>query len=463
MRVLLLSPSQRTVYGRLNPPYAPLGLLQLGSCLESRGHEVLFVDAALYPKRVEPVLTRARPDLVCITSVTPTFPGALSLARVARRESKATVVMGGPHVSFLPEEALEDGCVDFVVRGEGEETLDELVSSIEGGDPSGVKGISYKTESGIVHTERRGYLEGLDRLPFPDWSLVQHPGAYVPPEARTGRVFTIMTSRGCPYDCSFCVSSKLFGRKVRRRSVASVLKEIESLVRRERAKEIHFADDCFSSDRKWVLEFCDSVKSSGLKMSFSFMNGLRADEVDEELLSALKRIGVRTVGFGVESASQDLLDRSGKRLSLSSVREAFQISKKLGLNTWGFFIIGFREETLERALATFNLALELDPDFAKFFPLVPYPGSQTYESLVEGDRLRLTDWTRYGLYGRSVPSLCELGSEELRSLVSVFYRRFYLRPGKLVRRLLKVKSLNGLWLSLRMLPFILERSGGWVV
>ncbi len=458
MRVLLLSPSQRTVYGRLKPPYAPLGLLQLGSCLKRSGHEVLLVDAALYPRRVEPVLRATKPDLVCITSVTPTFPEALSLAHVVRRESKAVVVMGGPHVSFLPEEPLEAGCVDFVVRGEGEETLVELVRSIEGGDPSRVKGISYRSGSGISHTEKREYLEELDGLPFPDWTLVEHPGAYLPPEARTRRVYSLMASRGCPYDCFFCVSSRLFGRKVRRRSVASVFDEIESLVSEEGAAEIHFADDCFTSDKRWVLEFCGLIRSSGLKVSFSFMNGLRADEVDEELLSALKRIGLRTVGFGVESASQDLLDRSGKRLSLSSVREAFRISKKLGLNTWGFFIIGFPRETPQKALATFKLALELDPDFAKFFPLVPYPGSRAYESLARNGRLELTDWSRYGLYGGPVPSLSELDSREIASLVSGFYRRFYLRPRKLVQRLLKTKSANGLWLNLRMLPFILERS-----
>lgn len=456
MRVLLLSPEQRNVYGRLKPPYPSLGLLQLGACLK-KDHDVKFRDVALYPRELESTLVKMKPDLVCITSVTPTYPRALELAALTRSVCDSQVVMGGPHVSILPQDPLKTGLVDFVVVGEGEVTLTELTESLIGGDPSSVKGL-WMLRGGQPHaTGRREPREDLDSLPFPDWSLIKRPEAYVPPEALTGKVFTVITSRGCPFDCSFCVSSKLLGRKVRRRSVRNVIDEIELLVRRMGAKEIHFADDCFTSDRTWVLEFCETLRTAGLGVAISFMNGLRADQVDEEILVSLKEAGVRTLGFGVETGDEELMARSGKRLSLSAVGRAFKASRRLGFNTWGFFILGFPEETREQALCTLGLSLKLDPDFAKFFPLVPYPGSRVFEEMQKRGMLDGVEWTDYSLYSKSVPTLSKMDSREIACLVSHSYRKFYLRPGKLASRLFRVRSRHELWLSLRMLVFLVDR------
>jgi radical SAM superfamily enzyme YgiQ (UPF0313 family) len=312
----------------------------------------------------------------------------------------------------------------------------------------------------MIHTGNRTLIENLDSLPFSDWSLIENQAGYVPPEARCAKVFTVMTSRGCPFDCSFCVSSKLFGRKVRKRSVKNVVAEIEQLVHKNGAKEIHFADDCFTSDRKWVLDFCDSLRRSKLLLNLSFMNGLRADQVDEELLLVLKGAGVRTLGFGVETSDSGLMKESGKNLSPGAVAEAFRISKKLGLNTWGFFVIGFPGETREQALNTFDLALKLGPDFAKFFPLVPYPGSRVFAEMKRAGRLEGPDWAGFGLYSESVPTLSAMSPEEIADLISAFYRKFYLRPGKLLGRLLKIRSASELRLNLRSFLFLAERFAG---
>ncbi|TET45084.1 radical SAM protein [candidate division TA06 bacterium] len=460
MKILLLSPPQQNIYGRFGPPYAPLGLLQIGACLRAAVHDVEFLDMALYPGEFRARLKSFRPEMVCITSVTPTFPSALEIARVVKSESSAHVVFGGPHVSILPEEPLKTGKVDFVVVGEGEETVVELAQAIRGGDPCQVTGLCMRSNGETFLTGRRRPIEKLDTLPFPDWTLIRHIGAYAPPEAYSRRVFTIMTSRGCPFDCSFCVSSKLFGKKIRRRSVQNVLAEMVSLVRNQEAAEIHFADDCFTSNRKWVLDFCDAVEREKLRINLSFMNGLRADEVDEEVLAALKNAGVRTVGFGVETGNKSLMEKSGKRLSLDAVEKAFEISRKMGLNTWGFFIIGFPKETRKQALATFALARRLDPDFAKFFPLVPYPGSEVFEEMEDAGLLGCHDWASYGLYSGYVPTLSQMSSTEVADLVRTFYKKFYLRPRKFFLRLLRVRSVVELWLNLRMVLFLGRRFVG---
>jgi len=457
MRVLLLSPPQKNVYGRVGPPYPPLGLLQIGACLKKKGHDVRFLDVALYPREVEPALRDSRPDLVCITSVTPTYPAALELAGLTRRICRAVVVMGGPHVSVLAGESLESGLIDYVVVGEGEETVVELTAALEGGDPSTVKGICTVLNGRPACTGERGPIHDLDVLPFPDWSLIRHNAAYAPPEALNGRVFTVITSRGCPFDCSFCASSRLFGRKIRRRSVRNVMEEIELLVREKGAEEIHFADDCFTADRTWILELTRELKAAKLGTSFSFMNGLRADQVDAEVLKALKDAGVRTLGFGVETGNRLLMERSGKRLSAGQVEAAFSMSRKDGFNTWGFFIVGFPGETEEQARSTLDLSLKLDPDFAKFFPLVPFPGSRIFEEMRKKGMLGHPDWAELNLYSKNVPTLAHMDSEQIARVISRFYRRFYLRPGKFLSRLVRIRSPREFWLHLRMLVFLVDR------
>jgi anaerobic magnesium-protoporphyrin IX monomethyl ester cyclase len=457
MRVLLLSPPQKNVYGRLGPPYPPLGLLQIGACLKKDGHDVRFVDAALYPREVEPALMETRPDLVCITSVTPTYPGALELAETSRNVCRAAIAMGGPHVSILPQEPLKMGMVDFAVVGEGEETVTELVAALEGGDPARVRGVWSVEEGSPQYAGEREPIKNLDLLPFPDWGLIREITAYAPPEALASRVFTIIASRGCPFDCSFCVSGRLFGRRIRRRSVRSVIDEIEVLVRERGAEEIHFADDCFTSDRRWVLNFCTEIRAAGLKMPLSFMNGLRADQVDGEVLGALKMAGARTLGFGVETGDRLLMEQTGKNLSLEDVEAAFRMSKEVGFNTWGFFIVGFPGETQEQARSTLDLSLKLDPDFAKFFPLVPFPGTRLFEMMEREGMLREPEWSEYNLYSKNVPTMSAMSSVQISRILSHFYRRFYLRPGKLLSRVSRIRSLRELWLNLRMVAFLIER------
>ncbi len=453
MRVLLVNPTQQNIYGRgIPPPYPPLGLLYIASSLEEAGSEVQFLDwdvdgtsAPLFRSR----LREYEPQLVGITSTTPQVGAAFSIASMVKEVSGASVALGGAHASALPEEAISNEAIDFVVVGEGEEAVKELVLGLERRNFQGIAGLWYK-ENGRVRANRpRGPVGNLDALPFPARHLLRNRWRYSPPEALSPRWISLITSRGCPFGCTFCAAPELFGRRTRRRSVRGVVSEIREAVETFGAREIHIADDCFTSHREWVLDFCRALRELGGKLSLYFMNGLRADQVDYELLHSLKAVGLRNVGFGVESGSEEVLGRSKKGLSLEKVRESYRVSKSLGLSTWGFFIIGLPGETSETAEETIEFALAVDPDYAKFFFLVPYPGTEIWDELCEGGLITDHEYSNYGLYSRPVFRLPTMDQGEMERLLRRAYRRFYLRPKKILRHLVTLRSPTAVKLKLR--------------
>lgn len=453
MRILLVNPTQQNVYGRgIPPPYPPLGLLYLASSLEAAGSEVQVLDWDVDVASAAPFcrhLRESKPELVGITSTTPQIDAAFSIGRMVKEVCGSKVVLGGAHPSALPEETVSDESVDFVVVGEGEETLRDLAEGLARQDLEGIQGLWHKEDGSPRANRPRKSLPNLDGLPFPARHLLRNRNRYSPPEALSPRWISLIASRGCPHLCSFCATPRLFGRQIRRRSVGNVVSEIEQEVERFGTREVHIADDCFTSDRRWVLEFCTAVRESGLKLSFYFMNGLRADQVDREMLSSLKDIGLKNVGFGVESGSNDVLRRSGKELNLETVRESFSLAKSLGLSTWGFFILGLPGETRETVERTIGFALSVDPHYAKFFFLVPFPGTDVWGELEEDGLITDHKYSNYGLYSRPVFRLPSMSEKEMEDSLRRAYRRFYLRPTKAIRHLLTANSLVGLRLKLK--------------
>lgn len=458
MRVLLVNPTQQNVYGKgVAPPYPPLGLLYVASSLEHSGCQVQVLDwdaDIASPTVLYRFLADYRPELVGITSTTPQIGSALALASMVKEMSGAWVVLGGAHPSALPGEVLSHQPVDFVVVGEGEQTASELVRGLQRGDLEEIDGLWYKEGGEVRANPPRSLRRDLDGLAFPAHHLLKSRRKYSPPEALSSRWVSLITSRGCPHGCSFCATPGLLGKTVRRRTVEDVLTEIEEEIERFGVHEVHIADDCFTSDRKWVLALCRALKDLSKELSLYLMNGLRADQVDHELLSSLKEVGLKNVGFGVESGSEQILRRCRKGLSLEKVRESFALSKSLGLSTWGFFILGLPGETQQTAQQTIDFALSVDPDYAKFFFLVPYPGTEVWDELSEGGLITDREFSHYGLYSRPVFRLPTMNEQEMERLLYRAYREFYLRPKKIARHLLSVRSLTGMRLKLRGALFL---------
>jgi anaerobic magnesium-protoporphyrin IX monomethyl ester cyclase len=453
MKVLLVSPESRTWSSR---KHIPLGLGYLGAVLEQEGHEVQLWDAAVETETLEELLDRERFDLVGITSVTPLIYEAWEAARCARERGLVTI-LGGPHPTLMPGESLERPEVDLVVRGEAEETIISVVRQLEkdqGEIESGsgarcfpsagwteIAGLSFRTEAGeIVHNPPRRPPTDLDSLPFPAHHLYKIE-SYTNLQPRTdgldprARAYTIITSRGCPYQCIYC-SKAVTGKTWRPRSPENVIEEWRKLVVDLRATEIGVTDDVMTLDLERAKRICRLIVDEGLNtVPWITIHGIRADNTDLELFRLMKAAGCRRVGFGVESGNQRVLDIMKKGQTIDDVRLAFRNAREAGLQTIGFFIFGLPGDDEQSMEDTIRLALELDPDLANFMIAAPFPGTELYQMVLEQGELFYQDWRDFAIHDEKARfAIGDLTAELVERKWHEAYRRFYLRPGRLVRK-----------------------------
>jgi len=461
MRILLVSPSQENVYGPgVRPPYPPLGLLYVGAVLLREGHNVELIDFDIDCSNEDDFLKKVKlckPEIVGFTTVTPTFQSSLKLARKIKRLYNPFVVFGGPHPSAIPDEIIKNKNIDGIIIGEGEETISEFVKHKTKGETVPVCGMIQKQGKKLLKGDVRPFIENLDELPFPAWQLLKHKEKYSPPDALRLPVATVLTSRGCPYKCTFCQAPKLWGRKIRRRSVENVMEEIHLLTEKYGIKEIHFADDDFSHNKEWTLNILDAMKRENIQVRFSFMNGLRITNIDEEILTGMKNTGFINIGFGIESGSQRILNRVKKGLRICEVKEKMKLAKRMGFKTWAFFILGLPGESPSTIKETIDFSLSLDLDFAKFFYLVPFPATEIYEEFRSKGFLRTNDFSKYGLYNEPVYEFPQLTRNEIKRALVLAYLRFYLRPQKMLSILFKIRSITELKLNFRAVLFLLRK------
>ena len=442
MRVLLINPSQGNVYGVPIPQaYPPLGLLYIGAVLEENKHEVRLIDMdneSTEKDEFKKMFMDFNPDLVGITGTTSTINNALKVAKNIKGMSKVPIVLGGIHATIAPKKTLESEYVDIVAVGEAEDTIRELVENLD--DLEKVKGIWFKKEDKIIANEPRGLIHDLDTIPFPARHLLKNPEAYAPPDALHKPVASIMTTRGCFGQCTYCCTKQIFGLKIRARSVENILEEIDRCIKEYGVKEIHFMDDNFVFNKKRVLEFCEELKKRKYDIYFEFANGLRADNVDRDILQALKDIGVVNLGFGVESGNQQILDNIKKGIKKERVVKAFKLAKEFGFQTWGFFMFGLPGETKKTMQDTIDFAIELDPDFAKFLILKPYPGSEVFNQLNEKNLIFNYNYSNYGVYTGPVHRLPDVSADTIQKYQQKANRAFYLRPGKVLQHIKRIKT-----------------------
>jgi len=450
-KILLVSPSKFEVYGKMAPPdYLPLGIAYLGAVLENAGHAVDIIDIdadGINDAMFVDSLGKGY-DIVGFSITTPTFQNAQKLAELVKRNSKSTTVMGGIHATILPGDCLRGGHVDYVVRGEGERTILEFVDALAGKMKlEDVRGLSYMRDGARVDTPNRELIENLDEIPFPARHLFRQQ-KYTYPDALLSPSMPILSSRGCPHGCTYCATKILFSRRARLRSAKNLVDEIEQLILRYGLREVHFWDDNYTCNRKRVFEIRDEIKRRGIKINIVFASGLRVDQVDREILECLKDMGTYSMAFGVESGNQAVLDHVKKGTTLRQIEEAFSLAKEVGFETWGFFILGLPGDTPQSIRDTIEFAKKIDPDVAKFHILKPYPGTEAYEELRENGFLLSTDYAKYGIHTPPVHRLSEVTADELMSWQKRAYRKFYLRPGKIFKHLMRMKSWNRIKLNL---------------
>ena len=425
----------------------PLGLGYLSSFLRAKGYETQIIDALnldCSPQRIAELCEGA--DIVAINCLSSYFLETIELSKILK-EQGFTIVIGGAHATALPELTLKETHADYLIVGEGELSLSQLVECIKNNKP--VDDIPGVMTDVAKKTIKSPLIENLDALPFPDWRQID-PRAYKKAPhgglVKSFPVAPIISSRGCPFECTFCASPFLSDRKIRFRSPENVVDEIEYLVNKFDVKEIHFEDDNLTLNRKHVEGICELLLRRNIKVNWATPNGVRVDTMDLELLKLMKKSGCYFIAFGVESGNQDILNRVKKRTSLEMVEKAVKLAKKTGIITQGFFIFGLPGETEQTIRETIKYARKLPLDKAQFLILDVLPGSQLWNEKINS---QLTNWSHKSYQEATwVPE--GLTREKLNLSPGYAFRSFFFRP-KQILFVLK-------YFKFSQIPFIIKRA-----
>jgi radical SAM superfamily enzyme YgiQ (UPF0313 family) len=360
-----------------------LGTVLLGTILQRLGYEVKVVieDVSAPDYRT----LDFHPDLVGISSISSTAPRAYELADFYRGQG-IPVVLGGAHCTFLPREGLEHA--DFVICGEGEEPLTELVTALnQGGDYTGIQNLCFQEGDAIRQNPWRPLVADLDSLPIPDYGLIHGW------KAGSGKgVVSIATSRGCPFNCSFCSVILLFGRKYRTNSVDRVMEEI----RRNglQGHHIFFCDDNFCADRKRTKELCERILAEGLKIEWSAQVRVESAK-DHELLDLMARSGCYVVFVGLESINPATLKAYNKSQTVEGIKECVVNFHRHGIKVHGMFVFGSEEDHYQVIRDTVKVSRQLDLDSLQYLILTPVPGTPFYQEMEAQNRIICRDWQQY--------------------------------------------------------------------
>ncbi|MHA2282349.1 MAG: B12-binding domain-containing radical SAM protein [Promethearchaeota archaeon] len=348
----------------------PLGLLYIASILRNQGVEVSFID--LNGEKDLSICEQGKDaDIIGIASTTPLFGRARKvLDYLRKRNTRAMYVVGGPHATVCTEDALDSG-FDIAVLGEGEVTVSELISAWRAGDPYSARGIAYKKNGQLHLNERPPFIEDLDMIPFP-WREKVNYSLY--------RAIGVMASRGCPYRCAFCkpTQDKLFGARIRKRSVKNVVDEIEQCFRMIGKRKITFKDDTLTLyPRDWFEEFYEELCSRKLGVKWQCNSSIRS--LTFEKLKAMKKAGCIQVCMGIESGSQKILDFYKKSQTPEEVIQVFNWCHKLNLRPYTFLMVGAPMETVEDLEKTYQLVRKVKPFNGHLCTLTPLPGTGVHE------------------------------------------------------------------------------------
>lgn len=380
----------KTVTGRFSSYEAPLGLAYVAGSMEAANIEIELLDTvglSLSGPEIEDAIGRSTPDLVGITTLTSTLYSAIELAKISKSlHPKVPVVFGG-HGAFMIERKIIENVkeVDIVAMGEGEETSVDLANAVKDGRSlKEVDGITFRTESGeAVATSPRGMIKDLDALPLPARHLLPMEKYIVEymPKVLGKEMFKgtpLISSRGCPFLCVFCAASKFYGHNWRPRSPENVIKEISHLQEQYGNMGLNgfsFSDDNFTQDENRVIKICELMKENGLS-NLRWACESRIDAVNPELYSKMYEAGCRFVAFGIESGNEQVLRRIRKGIKKEMVRNAVKTAKKVGMKTWGYFLLGLPGDTEETMMETLDFADELDLDAPVFHAAYIYPGTE---------------------------------------------------------------------------------------
>jgi radical SAM superfamily enzyme YgiQ (UPF0313 family) len=415
----------------------PLGLLSVAAAVRRARpgrDDIRLIDLRVSSEaEYGRLLTEWQPDVVGISTLTAEAGHAHRISALAARlASNATVVWGGPHPTAYVDECLRDEHVDVLALHEGEEAFPEYLDAMERGeDPTAIAGLAFRRDGRLVRTAERPIIEDLDRLALPAWDMLDF-GLYAGVKSMSlvgpRRVAPIMTSRACPYRCTYC--HNMFGKKLQRRSADSVLAELTLLRRTYGVRHIEIIDDIFNADRRRSREILTRIAESGLDLRLSFPNGLRGDILQEEDFDLYRRAGTEFVSIAIESASPRIQAAIRKNIRLPKAAAAIRGFASRGIFTNCYYMLGFPGESRAEMQATVDFAIAQPSHTAMFFVVNPFKGTELGDA--QGADLPAA-FELHSYHDAAAGSLAEVGSDELAVIIRRAYLRFFADPRRLAR------------------------------
>lgn len=456
------------------PPLPPLDLMYMASVSESVGLEAKIADYSLEevkskkqkgkskrdmqnlsapqplnpstpdPFACSPIerfksdLEQFKPDYLIVNIATTTLENDLSVLAIAKDilPEIVTIAKGAHFLTSNTDVLYKCKALDLVIVGEVEETLKEILE--EKPYPE-TKGLCYRDGFVAKFSGQRAFIENLDEIPFPARHLVDNNMFKRPDNNKVQAI--IKVSRGCPHHCFFCLATPVSGSKVRVRSVENIIEEIQECVEKYNIRNFLFWSDIFNFDRTWTIDLCEKIIESGLKITWS--SNTRADTADEEMADFMYKSGCRLVSLGVESGSQYILDKIGKKITIDEVRDTVKIFKKAKIKVYNYFVIGLPWDDEDAIEQTIQFAIELDSDFISFYTATPLLGTRFYRYSEENNLLE-QDSSFSDAYFYPVVNTHFLSKERVFELHKSAVRRFYLRPMFILRSLVGIRSFSEL-------------------
>lgn len=395
MKVILVFPTIiKSDYGLPRTP--PLGISYLGSVLKKAGHKVKLIDLRLPNYRNDffiKTLQSFKPDIVGVSATSYGYLGGKEIFALTKQYSPKTItILGGPHAAIGGMVAIQDKNLDMFAVGEGEELIIELVNALGKKKPlKDIKGLTYKDKKGKIHTNMpRFNASDLNKLPFPQFDLLPFE------EYKAAGVLTlpIMTSRGCPYGCIYCVSYKTQGKMFRGRSAQNVVDEIETFINKYKVDHFTILDDNFAFDRKRAIDICNEIVRRGLKIKWQCDQGIRADRTDYEVYKAMKESGCTLIALGVENPDPEVLKKMNKGETIEDIKKSIKAARKAGLVVKAFFIIGCPGDNIKLVKKSIQFFKDMDIDLPRYSMMTAYPGSALWVWAEKNGRF-LTDGYEY--------------------------------------------------------------------
>ncbi len=427
--------------------YPALGIMYIAAVLRQDGWPVQLLDAHvldLYGAEFQRAVVDAKPDIIGFTSTTVGWPNVVEAARLAKEAvPKALIVVGGPQLQIYPRESLTFPWIDIAVTGDGEETILDIVRRFDGGDAlDDILGTCVRVDGQIRLNPPRQWSRKLDDIPFPAIDLTPWDRYHALTVEKP--FFNMITTRGCPYKCSYC-SQVYAGDTIRYRSPENVVEEIELYVKKYGAREIIMFDETFTVKKTRVMKICELIRERKLKFGFDMRT--RVDCVDGEMLEALKEAGCRRIHFGIESGSPRILEAMNKGITVDMIRDTVTMARKKGFSTRGFFMIGYLDEDMDTYRETLRFSQELPLDWASYSITTPLPHTGLYREAMQRGYVDGDYWKDYTLLKTGQDDFPHIVTEHwdeaaLKKMLQGAYRGFYLRPSFVWRRISSIRSWN---------------------